>query len=47
MQCKWCGENEVNKGEKCGFCGTLFGEDKPRIPVIEKKHEVKKDKAEK
>jgi hypothetical protein len=35
MNCKWCTEGiDVQEGEKCSFCGTLYGEDKPEIKNV-------------
>jgi len=44
MICKWCGENDVQSGEACAFCGTLFGEDKPKITEVKKPAPKKKGK---
>uniref|UniRef100_A0A6M3LDV8 Uncharacterized protein n=1 Tax=viral metagenome TaxID=1070528 RepID=A0A6M3LDV8_9ZZZZ len=39
--CKWCGE-DMQGLDKCPFCGTLAGEDSPRIKKVASKAPVKK-----
>ncbi len=47
MLCKWCGENDVKEGARCGFCGTYFGEERPRVKKEQEKVAVSKKKKEK